>query len=520
MAGPRDAEITGRILLILDTLEEGVLALSTLDPTVNAILSWLERDDLAPEEVMQILDRLGAAGRLGKFLNLVAHRRMRDYLHKKKVPWEFIFENWEPRLNDSGAFYAGFIIGAGENLVDAIRMVGVVIGSIFSEELAKERRQLFDGVAMFLRAPIATATKGIELLNQSIEEKMWNLEFFEAGRTFGNLTVTLLTLPEAIEQLPALFRKGAAVVAKVPELAARAAKALANLVELTVAELRKAGNLLAELRELALSRQLAAVTSDGTFLSVGEDLVRTDRAGTANAKVAKEVVLKETTGTPAAQARAIGLARLNVWAKGWLREKGLWALAEIKLADAGNEIVDAINTFYGTEGFEKVTAGLLSNSYNLQKGSSFVMRYALAKLADRVGKAFAFEVPTLEHLRQGLRAPRIHDIRDFFGGIQYEFKSRWDIAPGLVWKGGERLGQLALDIVKNINTEKGLEGLRRLRWVFDSAATSLTREQIARQLYDLVVREGSLFAGHTFVDPLASADDLYRAIYDIIEPWP
>src|SRR5262249_20316761 len=78
---PRDtAELTQRVIQILDDV--GVTFSS--GSSVWAILSHLEPAALTTAEMMDILNRLKRAGRVGEFLRLVAIKTFRDFLKGKE----------------------------------------------------------------------------------------------------------------------------------------------------------------------------------------------------------------------------------------------------------------------------------------------------------------------------------------------------------------------------------------------------------------------------------------------------
>ena len=491
--------LTRNVVAILDELEGGLLgALGGSSPTVGAILSWLERESLTPTEMMDLLQRLRAHGRLGQFLNLVSHRDMRRFLREREVPWQFILQNWEPDADDSGVFFGGFIVGAGENVYDAVRFVAVIVGSPFSEELARERDQFWEAIKLFLSSPLLLIEQGIEQLLKAVEERLWNLEFFEAGRILGNVTVVLLTLPSALRKLPDLARKVTAIVAKLARLTLREIQALGVSVE--------------KLLDFALNpRPLLNTTNGFILMEAGEDIVLVDRASRPVGRISKGAVIQEASGrTPAAALS--GLARLNPRAKDWLVRIKLWDRARKSLPHVGDDIIDAINTFFEVDGFGQVLASYLSGSDNLQQGMRFVLRYARAKFADKVGKvAMRFELPTM-----GGR--RVMDI--FVEGVRYELKSVREVSSALVAGDGQTLGQLARDLVNLLDYRivggkrvPDLTRLKSLRWVFDSQRTRLTRADVVKRLQDLVA-ERKLFAGY------AHLDELLKVIDEVVEFWP
>lgn len=255
---PRDTEsLTRRVLQVMD--EPGGV---DLNPGIVAmiILQILEPQDLTNEELMDILQRLDQRGRLSELLNLVGVQRFRNYLRDSGISWNFIFMNWEARINDSLAIFSGVLVGAGENLADVLRLISILIGSPFSAELARERDAFFAGISQFFAHPVMTTSQGLQLLKQTFLEKLWNLQLFDAGRIIGNAAVTILTLPSAIRSLP------------------RAARAIAGattrLAALTIRAIRAAGVSMRELFDFLIRPRPQMVTTQGIRLMVeGDDLL-------------------------------------------------------------------------------------------------------------------------------------------------------------------------------------------------------------------------------------------------------
>jgi hypothetical protein len=254
------AALARQVELHLDT------AGSVLNPALTAylILATLGPRQLTNEETMALLLELREDGRLGEFLNLVRLPRFRQYLRDQGVDWSFIYAHWEPSFNDSGLFFAGFLFGAGESVADALRLVAILIGGSFSEELAEERSALFEGVRRLVEHPVLSAVQGARQLVAAVEDALWELEFFEAGRILGNLTVVLLTLPSAIRALP--------------RAVAALAGAAVRLATLTLAAVRQLGVSLRALAAFLREPAVRMVTAEGlTLMKVGEEVVVLDR---------------------------------------------------------------------------------------------------------------------------------------------------------------------------------------------------------------------------------------------------
>lgn len=161
---------------------------------VIVVMANLEERDLTDDEVMEILRLLDQSGMLTAFFELHPDHRLRDYLRRKHVPWEFVYSHWESGLNDSLAVFAGFLFGAGESFYDFVHLIYTLTGSIFSKELAAERDKFFTALGQLFSHPLVTSQKGVAELVKSFEEKLWRLEFFEAGRTVGYIVASLVTL--------------------------------------------------------------------------------------------------------------------------------------------------------------------------------------------------------------------------------------------------------------------------------------------------------------------------------------
>lgn len=492
-------DLSIEIIIILDRLKGGKLGLLTgTGQTVGAILSWLERENPTPTEVMEILQRLRSAGRLGKFLNLVSHRDMRRFLREKQVPWNFVLQHWEPDINDTGTFFAGFVIGAGQNVVEGIRFVAVIIGSPFSEELARERSQFWEGISLFLSSPFLLIQQGVEQIFAEVEEKLWNLSFLEAGRVLGNVTVTLLTMVEAFHKLPDLMRKLSTLLPK--------------LTHLTVRQIEALGISLERLRELALNPRPIAVTPDGIFMIVEDEIVVAKDASRPAGHIPRSEVIRETGGTTSKSApKLIGLERVSNRAKEWLTKEGLWERAKKSLPNASDDIISSIHNFLDVPGFDQVIKNYLSGSSRMQEGMRFVMRYAETNFADKVGKVpIHFERPVMGRIR-------ICDI--VVDGVTYELKSVKEVTSKIII-GGETFGQLERDLLRFVAyrriVDRYLLDLSRiknkeLKWVFDSR--KLAKADIVKAMKEHL-RKTKLFKKYKNID------ELINAIDDIVEVWP
>ena len=253
---PRDtAALAQTVLWCVDNLAVNLAP----SQTVTALLVQLEPEDLTSEEMMDILRRVGDAGRLTQLVSLIQIPRWRAFLRGKGVPWDYIYSHWEPGINDSGQLWAGFMFGAAENVYEAARFFYVIIGSLVSKELEKEGVEMAQAIKKFFAHPLVNAKAGISHAYADFQEKLWNLEFFDAGRVLGNAVVALLTLYEGIASLPKALR-GLGQIA-------------VSLARLTIAEVRALGVTLQELGQFLRNPPYALVTATGPTLIDAEQAV-------------------------------------------------------------------------------------------------------------------------------------------------------------------------------------------------------------------------------------------------------
>ncbi len=490
------AELARRVAAILDEASRGLAALGGSGSEVGAALSWLEREDLSPAEVMEVLAHLRRSGHLARFLNRVSHRDLRRFLREKQIPWHFVLTYWEPSFNDSGNFFAGFVIGAGESITDLLRLLLAIVGSPFSQELAAERDKFWESVKFLLSAefrgvvrqfvasPADVAKLGLERFGREVEERLWNLEFFEAGRILGNATATLLTLVAAFRKLPAVLRAIHKIVTEVAEL--------------TLAQVERLGASLKKLEEFLTSPALQMVTPEGLiFAKAADEVVLLDRAANPVGKISASKALTELRAghtAPAASTALKGLQALSPAARQWLMsQEELWKVARWVLLKPSirnlDEIIDAINRLHSCQGFEKVAGlwlrGLRGSSQihrNMEKGASLVMRYCLAELRDLPAWAIVFETRVQPSVAGLFR--RFTDV--LIPGLKIEFKSVAGYSPRIA-------KQLSRDILTNLG--KDLERLQGLRFVFEKSQLQITKAQLLTEL-KVALREHKAFRGH------------------------
>jgi hypothetical protein len=186
-----------------------------------------------------ILGQLRRSGHLAAFLNLVSHRDLRQFLRQKRVPWEFVQLNWESSFNDCGVFFGGFVVGAGESLTALVRLVAAFAGGYkLSEELAQEREQFLQAmqflrspefvslIRQFLDSPGDYVRTGLDTYRKTVEDHLWNLEFFEAGRVLGSTLAVILGAAQGLRRLPGLIKELATLLRTVAEVSVRQLRSL------------------------------------------------------------------------------------------------------------------------------------------------------------------------------------------------------------------------------------------------------------------------------------------------------
>lgn len=536
------AELASRIAAILDELQTAPLVLGGTGTTVAACLSWLEREALSDQQMLDFLAALALTNHRGRFLNLVSHRDLRAFLRDRHVPWDYVLTHWEPSVNDTGTFFAGFLVGAGENIFDVLKMVVVVAGSPLSEELAAERDRFWEAIKglvapefwgmlrQFASSPTDLAQMGVEHLLNSVEERLWNLEFFEAGRILGGVLAAVLTVVGVLSRLPSLARQLARIVH--------------TLGRISLQRIEDFGITLARLREFITSAEPALVTPEGFIMSslAGDDVVVLDRAGRALGRISKSEALSPIAGShgsPARASRALGvLAELSPGATQWLAAHDLLDIAHeaIRAASAPHlkECMEAINALYRASNLEIVVsswlralaeielrrvAGLSTTlAENQAKGASFVLRFASEHFRGANSFALLFEQP-----QQVGQWARYIDIK--FLNTKYELKSVRKLTPTIV-------KQMARDIVANLDGD--LEGLKRLHLVIDTDSIGVSKAEFVAQLQARIA-EHRLFrtaarrfaksvrgeiAGLTGEGTHPLMPEIQKRLADAVEGWP
>ena len=221
----------------LDTLEQEVLDLlvnvgARSQPKIVAddLVRRMKKASLNEEELFELCERLKTKNLLGEFFNLVQIEEFRAYLQETGLDWSYIYANWEPTATDSGMFWIGFMIGAGEVAIDALKMLYVLVGAEFSPELAKQREQMVEGIGKLVDHPITVMWEGLAALFQKIEDDLWELRYFESGRTLGNAITTILSLFLAPPVLLSKIRHALLKSARAQKLS-KSAKALLRRIK-------------------------------------------------------------------------------------------------------------------------------------------------------------------------------------------------------------------------------------------------------------------------------------------------
>lgn len=252
---------------------------SPINPSIMAINIMAAIDDakLSKKEFNSLIKQLKEKGLLGRFFNLVHIPQFRKYLRTNCLTWNYIFSNWEPNFNDTARLLAGYVSGVGQNIYEAAKLVYIMVGAIFSEELAKQRQQFVDAIRKFFSHPWTNTIKGIKKLYKLFKDALWKLDFFEAGRILGNVVIVVLTLPSAIKALP--------------KAAKFLAKSATHLAKLTVAQLRRLGITANELRQFLLQPSRQLVTPKGiTLMASGDNIGVFSLTGKALGRISQQYI--------------------------------------------------------------------------------------------------------------------------------------------------------------------------------------------------------------------------------------
>lgn len=272
-APPRDVSpLMTKVLLTLEAMRKapGKRAFAA------AMLGHLTRDGATPDELSSILTTLDKMNKLPEFFSLATEPEFRTYLRRMGVDWDIVFSTWQPTFEDRGRVFAGIMFAMGENALDVLVLLANIseLPKVFSELLAAAKR--------FFEHPVASASEAVEGMYREFQEQLWNLDFFEAGRSVGMAAITLLTLPEALVSMPRLAQAAAKLAAKAVRVSLRAARSMG----VTMREIVQAA--------LTQSRSVTSVTTGTTvtIIDAGEDLLILSKEHSEMAVIAKKDVLE------------------------------------------------------------------------------------------------------------------------------------------------------------------------------------------------------------------------------------
>jgi hypothetical protein len=365
-------------------------------------------------------------------------------------------------------------------------------------------------IRQFAASPATYLQAGLEQLAQDIEDKLWDLQFFKAGRVLGNLTAAVLRIAPALQKLPALLRS----IQKVTE----------RLVKLSIAEIKKLGLSLERLTAFAQGPFTQLATPEGFILAtIDNDILILDRTGTPLGKLSRSEALQQLGGGQAASSAFLveGFLSLTSAARSWLAQNDnfLGLARRFLSSDVENvkEIVDAINQFHRCKNFERVVGNYLRGLSTTgkwaepsKKGASFVLRYANAELKGIDPFLIDFESRVLAGgpIRRGEDLNRSVFVR--FADIaiankRIELKSVTDLSEKAM-KGA--IKQLGRDIVANS------DDLSRIKWVFDAKTLKVAPSTLLKDIQSAIKSNNVLFRSKPWNDILD------MALEKIITFWP
>lgn len=229
-------------------------------------LSELERaaPPLDAERLKTVLVYLSyEPGVLEQFVRLARFPELWEYLRERGVTWDYVVSHYEPDLVDSVEVFAGFLAGAGLNVVETVKLPAdlaeglyVLTGSIWDRDLARRRDEFFGALKRLVEHPITTAQLAGSNWLHDFEDHAVALRWFQAGAMIGKVAPDLV----------------AAVVAA-PKAATAVGRALSTVPRLVVGQLRR----LVPLPEVAAflrGSRTRAVTSNGSILEkAGQSVV-------------------------------------------------------------------------------------------------------------------------------------------------------------------------------------------------------------------------------------------------------
>ncbi|MGW9040750.1 hypothetical protein ACWGQ4_38045, partial [Streptomyces sp. NPDC055721] len=269
-----------------------VAALPHLGPTSPAsvatglLKAYLR--DLDHDGLMAALEELRRLGHLGTVLAFARVREFREFLSARGVPRAYVLKHSQLDAADLAALVGGIVWGAGESYYQVIELIGILAGSFTSEELARERHQLWLGIVALVENPAVTATTGVSLLIATVMEKFEQREFFDLGRIVGQIAVFVWTAWTALKAAPAVARRVAQVAMTVTRVGFDA--------------LKKLGVPFWDVLRFIASRQQSHVTPEGFILmAAGDDVMLSGPKVKGTSALAKEEVAKAFETLPDAE---------------------------------------------------------------------------------------------------------------------------------------------------------------------------------------------------------------------------
>ncbi|MFI9213644.1 hypothetical protein ACIGW7_36590 [Streptomyces sp. NPDC053253] len=372
-----------------------VAALPHLGPTSPAsvatglLKAYLR--DLDHDGLMAAFEELRRLGHLGTVLAFARVREFREFLNARGVPRAYVLKHSELDAADLAALVGGIVWGAGESYYQVIELIGILAGSFTSEELARERHQLWLGIVALVENPVVTGTTGVGLLIATIMEKFEQREFFDLGRIVGQIAVFVWTAWTALKSAPAVAR--------------RVAHLAMTVTRVGLAVLKDIGVTFWEVLRFVLSKKHSYVTPEGiTLMAVGEDVLLSGPKAKGTSALARGEIADalETAKAPLTDAELDEAFRM--WDEAAKRpapspgEPGAAAAAAATMVTPSTLeplVVEAITEVAGMEG----SAGFSSRL----RGT--YLHKALSELVKKRFGAIAFEAVTEKPIREFAKLP-------------------------------------------------------------------------------------------------------------------
>ncbi|MEU7515542.1 hypothetical protein AB0B13_26595 [Streptomyces sp. NPDC042898] len=368
-----------------------VAALPHLGPTSPAsvatglLKAYLR--DLDHDGLMAALEELRGLGHLGTVLAFARVREFREFLNAKGVPRAYVLKHSVLDAADVAALVGGMVWGAGESYYQVVELIGILAGSFVSEELARERHQLWQGIVALVENPVVTGMAGMGLLIATVMEKFEQREFFDLGRIVGQIAVFVWTAWTALKSAPAVAR--------------RVAHLAMTVTRVGLAALKDIGVTFWEVLRFVLSKQHSYVTPEGiTMMAAGEDVLLSGPKVKGTSALAKEEVAKALeTLSDAELDEAFRMwdeaAKKPAPAPGEPATAGAAAATMVTPSTLEPLVVEAIAEVAGMEGSAGFSARL--------RGTH--MHTALSKLVTKRFGAIAFRAVTEEPIRDFANLP-------------------------------------------------------------------------------------------------------------------